>query len=83
MNDQAKEWKPPDLRFHAENRQRFPVEQLVPHYGKFVAWSPDGTRIVASGNEREEVWKKLEDAGLDPSQFVNDFIDSPDEEPCA
>jgi hypothetical protein len=80
MNDQEKEWKPPNLRFYAENRQRFPAEQLVPYYGKFVAWSPDGTRIVASGKEREEVWKQLEQAGLDPSQYVNDFIDPPDEE---
>lgn len=83
MNNQTKEWEPPDLRLYAENRRRFPAEQLVPYYGKFVAWSPDGTRIVASGKEREQVWKQLEDAGLDPSQFVNDYIDPPDEEPCA
>jgi len=83
MDDQAKEWKPPDLRFYAQNRLQFPAEQLVFYYGKFVAWSPDGTRIVASGKEREEVWKQLEDAGLDPSQFVNDYIDRPEEEPCA
>lgn len=73
-------WEPPDLRLYAENRRRFPVDQLAPYYGKFVAWSPDGTRILASGNEREEVWKQLEAAGIDAGQVVNDYIDPPDDE---
>ena len=83
MSNEPKKWEPPDLRFYAENRRRFPSEQLAPYYGRFVAWSPDGTRIVASGTEREEVWRQLEAAGLDPSQFVNDYIDPPDEVPYA
>jgi len=80
MSANQKKWEPPDLRLYAENRRRFPANQLIPYHGKFVAWSPDGTRILASGEEREEVWKKLEAAGLDPSQVVNDYIDPPDEE---
>jgi hypothetical protein len=78
-----KKGEPPDLHLYAVNRRRFPAEQLAPYYGKFVAWSPDGTRIVASGKQREDVWKQLEAAGLDPSQFVNDYINPPGEAPYA
>lgn len=81
MSANHKKWEPPDLRFYAENRRRFPAEHLIPYQGKFVAWSPDGTRILASGNERGEVWEQLGKAGLDPSQVVNDYIDPPDEAP--
>jgi hypothetical protein len=79
VSSSHKNWEPPDLRLYTENRRRFPAEQLVPYHGKFVAWSPDGTRILASGAERKEVWQQLEEAGLDPSQVVNDYIDPPEE----
>jgi hypothetical protein len=79
MNNHHPKLEPPDLRFYAENRRKFPAEQLVPYQGKFVAWSPDGTRILASGNEREEVWQQLQAAGIPFSQVVHDYIDPPEE----
>lgn len=83
MNANHTPWEPPDLRFYAENRRNFPVDQLTAHAGKFVAWNPEGTRILASGHSREEVWRQLETAGIDVSQVVNDYIDPLDEAPIA
>jgi hypothetical protein len=35
---------------HQQNRQRLTPEQLRPYHGKQVAWSLDGSRIVAAGD---------------------------------
>ncbi len=65
---------PPDLsRFH-ENRLAFPPEERMKYAGKFVAWSPDGLRIIASGESEQEVEDKLVAMGVDPSQVVGENI---------
>jgi hypothetical protein len=66
-----------DLRLFDENRSRFPAAQLLAYAGKHVAWSPDGTRILASGATREEVDDNLEAVGVHFSLVVHDYIDSP------
>lgn len=68
-----------DLGLYAKNRRRFPLDQLIPYRGKYVAWSIDGTRILASGRSRKEVDKRLRAAGIDPGQVVGDYIDPGDE----
>src|SRR5262249_30874798 len=69
--------EPPDLsRFH-DNWCNFPADQLVPYHGKHVAWSPDGTRILASGDTEEEVEQQLIAAGIPPSQVVGEYIPLP------
>jgi Family of unknown function (DUF5678) len=70
--------EPPDLRYFDENRSRFPPEQLLPYAGQHVAWSPDGSRILASGEDMDEVEKKLRAAGIHPSQVVFEYIGPPD-----
>jgi hypothetical protein len=40
-----------------------------------VAFSPDGTRILASGDDMNEVDGKLEAVGIHFSQVVHDYID--------
>jgi hypothetical protein len=74
----GKRLDPPDLSHYHENRCNAPPEQLLPYAGKYVAWSPDGTRILASGETMEEVEARLIAAGIPPSQVVGDFIDPPD-----
>jgi hypothetical protein len=68
---------PPDLRGFDENRSKFPSEQLVAYAGQHVAWSPDGTRILACGATREELDEKLESVGIHFNQVVHDYIDPP------
>jgi hypothetical protein len=70
--------EPPDLSKFHENRCSFPPEQLASYYGKFVAWSPDGTRILATGDSDEEVDQKLEEMGIHFSQVVHGYVDPPD-----
>ena len=68
MNDSHERVQPPDLSLYETNRAKFPLEELARYTGKFVAFSPDGTRILASGSTRAEVERKLEAAGIHASQ---------------
>jgi hypothetical protein len=74
MSENRKPLPPPDLgRFH-ENWIAFPQEERLRYAGKFVAWSPDGLSIVASGESEQEVEDKLLAMGIDPSQVVGENI---------
>jgi hypothetical protein len=46
----------------------------VPYQGIYVAWSPDGKEILASGDSEEEVGERLQQANIDPSQAVGESI---------
>jgi hypothetical protein len=78
MNANSERLEPPDLSHYEENRSKFPLEELAKYAGKHIAFSPDGTRIVASGDSFDEVVEKLQAAGIDFSQVVHSYIDSPD-----
>src|SRR4051812_32910476 len=58
----------PHLRAFGENRNRFPPEELFSYAGQHVAWSPDGTRIVASAEHRATLCRRLADAGIPPTR---------------
>jgi hypothetical protein len=77
MNTNGDRLEPPDLSHYEENRCKFPLEELAKYGGKHVAFSPDGKRIVASGDTFEEVIQKLEAAGIHFSQVVHSYIDLP------
>lgn len=70
--------EPPDLSHFHENWHKFPQEELAKYWGKQVAVSPDGTRILASGDSIDEVDDKLAAAGIHFSQVVHAYIDLPD-----
>jgi hypothetical protein len=77
MTENTRRPEPPDLgRFH-ENRVNYPPEQLLPYAGLHVAWSLDGTRILASGEDQEALFAKLDAAGIDCAGVVIDYIDPP------
>jgi hypothetical protein len=38
-----------DVALYLENRRRIPPEELAPYAGQWVAFSGEGTRILASG----------------------------------
>jgi hypothetical protein len=60
------------------NRRRFPPEELLKYAGQNIAWTWDGTRILASGKDLADLEKKLEALGIDASKVVVDYIDPPD-----
>lgn len=78
MNENGQVPELPDLRCFEENRSKYPPDQLLPYAGLFVAWSPDGTQILASGIDRATVKRNLQGASIPASQVVFDYIDPPD-----
>ena len=69
----------PDISQFDANRSRLPAESLAAFAGRHVAWSPDGTRILASGANPDEVDEQLAALGIHFSQVVHDYIDPLDE----
>jgi hypothetical protein len=68
----------PDFSQYYENRNKWPLEVYEKYAGKHVAISPDGKRIVASGDTEEALDAALEAAGIHFSQVVHAYIDPPD-----
>jgi hypothetical protein len=75
MDAPAIPWIDPDFQ---KNRDGFPIEELWKHIGKHIAWSWDGTRIVAVGDTLEEVDRQVDKLGVDRSKVVHDYVDDPD-----
>jgi hypothetical protein len=53
-------------RKYLENRPRFPLDELAKYRGTWIAWSPDGTRIVASSTDPDKLDELVQVAGEDP-----------------
>jgi hypothetical protein len=62
-------------REFAENVRNIPPEELDRLAGQYVAYSWDGSRIVAAAPTREGLRQRLHDAGIDPQQVVFGYID--------
>jgi hypothetical protein len=60
------------------NRAAFPVEELAKYAGRWVAWSPDGSRIAASAPSPELLDPLLEVNGEDPALCVVEGIPDDD-----
>jgi hypothetical protein len=58
-----------------ENQEKFPPEQLLPYAGRYIAWSWDGSQILDSAEEREQLWDKLVAAGINPHRVAFDYVD--------
>jgi hypothetical protein len=71
----APEW--PDLSQFQQNRAKIPPEVLLPYVGQYVAWSLDGTRIVASAADEAELIAELRREGIDLGQVVLDHVPDP------
>jgi hypothetical protein len=61
------------------NQSRFPREELEKYNGQYVAWSPDGTRILAAHVDAAQVDAQLLAAGLDPSEILVNLVAIPEE----
>ncbi len=75
--------QPPDptteeLDAFIEKRRAIPPKELLPYGGKQVAWSIDSARIIASGDDMDEVEAKVVAAGVAPNRVVFGYIDDPE-----
>jgi hypothetical protein len=61
-------------RKYLENRPRFPLDELAKYFGQWVAWSPDGTRVVASSTDPDALEDLVRAAGEDPMFCVVEGI---------
>jgi len=53
--------------------------ELARYAGSYVAWSPDGTRILASDEDELRLDAILKDAGHETSEVLVSFVPFPDE----
>jgi hypothetical protein len=65
-----------DMHEFDKNRLAFPPEDLLQYRGKYIAWSPDGKRIVASDEDPARLDNMVQELGYDPSEVV--FSSVPD-----
>ena len=56
------------------NRNKFTYEQLIPYAGQHVAWSTDGTRIVAHHDDFEGLFVAVLQSGLSSEEVVFSYI---------
>jgi hypothetical protein len=62
-----------------KNRYAFPPDELMQYAGKYVAWSPDGTRILASDEDERRLDVTLKGAGHDMAEVLVSYVPFPDE----
>lgn len=70
MNDNEYGVFVPDFSSYDENRAKYPCEELLKYAGEWLAFSPDGTHILAHGKDLMEVRASMKASGLNPSNAV-------------
>jgi hypothetical protein len=70
---------PMDMQQFLKNRCAFPPEELTKYAGQYVAWSPDGTRILASDDDLQRLDGAVKASGYDPAEVVVSSVPFPDE----
>jgi hypothetical protein len=68
-------WTHPEFQ---QNQRSFPVEKLLQFKGQHIAWSWDGSQIVAAASDRLALDRQLCKAGVDPLNVVYDYVEDPD-----
>jgi hypothetical protein len=68
-------WPGPDFD---RNRAAVSLDDLKTWAGRHVAWSWDGSRIIAGGDTLAALCDELGRLGVDPGVVVFDYIDLPD-----
>ncbi len=58
------------MREFLENRSQMDPALLIPYIGEFIAWSPDGKRIVAHAKDHATLRKLIREAGENPRHCV-------------
>jgi hypothetical protein len=61
-----------------QNQRNFPAEKMLQFKGQHIAWSWDGSQIVAAASDRAALDHKLCKAGIDPLKVVYDFVEDSD-----
>lgn len=57
-----------------ENRNNYPVEELMKYQDKWVAWTPDSSRIIAGADDINDLEPAVVAAGMEMSEVVFEYI---------
>ena len=68
-----------DMQRFQKNREQFPPEELARYAGKFIAWNPDGTQILASNEEELALVNAVRAAGYNSAEVLIAFVTAEDE----
>ena len=68
-----------DVPTFIRNRSLVPAEELARHAGKYVAWKPDGSGILASDDDQVRLDRELQAMGYDTAEVLVSFMLHPDE----
>lgn len=68
-----------DIKQFQRNRARFPVDELEKHAGKYVAWNPEGTEIIISAEDPQQVGEALQASAFNPEECLITYVPYPDE----
>lgn len=68
-----------DINEFRRNQSRVPRAELEKYNGQYVAWSPDGSQIVAADRDPLRVDALLRTAGYDPAEILVSRIAVPEE----
>jgi hypothetical protein len=58
-----------------DNLHNFPQDEKAKYAGMYIAYSWDGTRILAGAPTREALEEQLQAAGIDCSRVIHSYVD--------
>ena len=68
-----------DYQQYLKNRRNFPLDELARYAGSYVAWSPEGDRIIANDEDPLRLEELIKALGYDPAEIVVSSVPYPDE----
>ena len=68
-----------DLSQFNKNRLAFPPEQLLPYAGKYIGWSPDASRIIASDEDESRLVASIRELGYDLGTTLISYVPEGDD----
>jgi len=68
-----------DVNEFRRNQSRIPLAELEKYNGQYVAWSADGTRILAADPDPLRVDSLIRAAGCDPGEILVTRMAIPEE----
>jgi hypothetical protein len=67
------------MQVFQKNRQAFSPKELARYVGQYVAWSPDGTRILACNEDELRLAEAIRAAGHNSADVLIAFVPAEDE----
>jgi hypothetical protein len=68
-----------DIQQFRKNRETFPPDVLARYAGQYVAWSPDGAKILACDKDELGLANWVRANGYDSSEVLIAFVPAEDE----